>query len=58
MTETHAKKSIALGDLMMYLQDLVRMGFVFEHVGEDGKLYYKLTELGKKSGLEDLPNSS
>jgi len=43
---------------MMYLKDLVRMGFVFEHVGEDGKLYYELTELGKKSGLGDLPNSS
>jgi DNA-binding PadR family transcriptional regulator len=58
MSKTHLKNSIALGDLMMYLKDLVRMGFVFEHVGEDGKLYYELTELGKKSGLGDLPNSS
>jgi DNA-binding PadR family transcriptional regulator len=58
MSKTHLKNSITLGDLTMYLKDLVRMGFVFEHVDEDGKLYYKLTELGEKSGLGDLPNSS
>jgi len=56
MKQTHGKKSMTLGDLTMYLEDLIRMGFVSEHMGEEGKLNYKLTELGIKSGLEDLPN--
>ena len=50
------KKSMTLGTLTMYLKDLAKMGFVSEHVGDDGKQYYELTELGKKSGLADLPN--
>ena len=56
MKQTHRKKSMTLGGLTMYLEDLVRMGFVSEQKGKDGKFGYKLTELGIKSGLKDLPN--
>jgi len=49
---------MTLGDLTMYLEDLIRMGFVSEHMGEEGQLYYKLTDLGVKSGLEDFQNSN
>lgn len=48
------KKSMTLDDLSMYIKDLHRMGFVTEHV-EDDKIHYKLTDLGIKSGLQDLP---
>ena len=48
------KKSMTLGGLTVYLEDLVQMGFVYEHC-KDGKVYYKLTEMGVKSGLKDLP---
>jgi len=48
---------MSLGDLTIYLEDLIRMGFVTEHVGKDGQLYYRLTELGKKTGMESLSNS-
>ena len=56
MKQTHEKKSMTLGDLTMYLEDLTRMGFVSKNMREDGKLDYNLTELGIKSGLKDLPN--
>ncbi len=48
------KKSMTLGGLTVYLGDLVQMGFVSEY-NKDGKLYYKLTGMGVKSGLKDLP---
>jgi len=48
------KKSMTLGGLTVYLKDLVQMGFVCEY-NKDGKVYYKLTEIGVKSGLKDLP---
>jgi len=57
MKETHREKPMSLGDLTIYLEDLIRMGFVTEHVGKDGQLYYRLTELGKKTGMESLSNS-
>ena len=47
------KKSMTLGGLTVYLEDLVQMGFVSEY-NKDGKRYYKLTEMGVKSGLRDL----
>ncbi len=47
------KKSMTLGGLTVYLKDLVQMGFVCEY-NKDGKVYYKLTEIGVKSGLKDL----
>jgi DNA-binding HxlR family transcriptional regulator len=56
MKKEYGKKSMSLGDLTMYLEDLVRMGFVHRQINEDGKLKYKLTELGQKSGLEEQPN--
>lgn len=40
----------------MYLEDLLRMGFVSESKNEKGKTIYKLTELGRMSGLKDIPN--
>jgi predicted transcriptional regulator len=48
------KKSMTLGGLTVYLEDLVQMGFVCEYC-KDEKVYYKLTEMGVKSGLRDLP---
>ena len=45
------KKSMSLEDLSMYLEDLKRMGFVSEYI-KNGQKYYKLTELGIKSGLD------
>ena len=48
------RKSMTLKDLAMYIKDLHRMGFVSESL-EGDRLCYKLTDLGKKSGLEDLP---
>ena len=45
-----------LEDLLMYHEDLIKMGFISEKMGEDGLASYKLTELGIKSGLESLPN--
>jgi hypothetical protein len=56
MKKIQHKKSMTLGDLTMYLEDLLRMGFVSESMGDDGKLRYKLTELGIKSGLQELPS--
>ena len=53
MKQAH-KKSMTLGGLTVYLKDLVQMGFVCEY-NKDGKVYYKLTEIGVKSGLKDLP---
>jgi len=53
MNERH-KKSMTLGDLTVYLEDLARMGFVSEHMDEDGRLRHRLTELGIKMGLGDL----
>jgi len=47
------KKSMTLGGLTVYLRDLVQMGFVCEY-NKDGKVYYKLTEMGVKSGLKDF----
>jgi len=47
------KKPMTLGGLTVYLEDLVQMGFLSEYT-KDGKLYYKLTEMGVKSGLKDL----
>jgi len=47
---------MSLEDLSMYIEDLKRMGFVYEHL-ENGKKLYKLTEQGIKSGLcGDLKN--
>lgn len=48
------KKSMSLEDLAMYIKDLHKMGFVSETMDDD-KLCYKLTDLGKQSGLQDLP---
>ena len=48
------KNSITIEGLSAYLKDLVQMGFVSEF-SKNGKLYYKLTEIGLKSGLKDLP---
>ena len=43
-------------NLHMYIEDLKRMGFVYEQT-ENGKKLYKLTEQGIKSGLYgDLKN--
>ena len=56
MKQTHRKKSINLETLTMYLEDLIRMGFVTAHMGKDGVLDYKLTDIGIKSGLTSLPN--
>jgi len=50
--KTSKKKSMALGNLTMYLIDLIKMGFVSEHTDDKGTQYYKLTELGEKSGLK------
>ena len=47
---------MSLDTLTMYLDDLIRMGFVSKQEGKDGKPYYKLTELGLKSGLRDFSN--
>ena len=46
------KKSMSLEDLSMYLEDLKKMGFVSEYL-KDGKKYFQLTEMGKKSGLNN-----
>jgi predicted transcriptional regulator len=48
------KESMTLGGLAVYLENLIKMGFVSEY-NKDGKVYYKLTEMGVKSGLKDLP---
>ena len=40
-----------VGSLSMYLIDLIKMGFVSEHIEGDGTKFYNLTEMGKKSGL-------
>ena len=47
------KKSMTLGGLTVYLENLVKMGLVSE-CNKDGKMYYKLTEMGVKSGLKDF----
>jgi len=44
------KKSMFLEDLSMYIEDLKRMGLIYEHI-ENGKKFYKLTDQGIKSGL-------
>ncbi len=56
MKKTYEKKSMNLGNLTMYLEDLVKMGFASEHIDAQGKQQFQLTELGKKSGLEGLQN--
>ena len=53
MKETK-RKSIQLGDLTMYLEDLLKMGFVSESKNEKGEVMYKLTELGRMSGLKEI----
>ena len=45
---------MSLEDLSMYIEDLIRMGFVSQHE-KGGRKFYKLTPLGKKSGLVELP---
>ena len=55
MKETQ-RKSIQLGDLTMYLEDLLKMGFVIEEKNEKGEIIYKLTELGRMSGLKEISN--
>ena len=50
------KKSMTLGGLTVYLEDLIQMGFVTEY-SKDEKLHYKLTEIGVKSGLKDFPKA-
>jgi predicted transcriptional regulator len=57
MKEMYGKKPMMLGDTTMYLENLVKMGFVSKHVSGE-KTSYMLTELGEKSGLEDLPNTN
>jgi len=37
------KKQLTLGDLTVYLEDLLRLGFIEESITEDGKLGYKIT---------------
>ena len=48
------RKSIQLGDLTMYFEDLLKMGFVSEDKNEKGEVIYKLTELGKMLGLKEI----
>ena len=55
MKKINGKNSMTLEELASYLDDLIRMGFVSEHFDEDGKKYHKLTDMGKRSGLEELP---
>ena len=50
------RESIRLGDLTMYIDDLLKMGFISQQKDEDGKNFYKLTDLGIKSGLKDIQN--
>ena len=50
------EKAISLENLGIYRNDLIKMGFVSEHVDENGNSYFKLTELGKKSGLKEYSN--
>ena len=45
-----------LQDLKMYLEDLLRMGFVSKQIDSEGKPHYTLTDLGLQSGMKDLPN--
>jgi predicted transcriptional regulator len=52
METAQTKNSMTLGILSRYLGDLIKMGFVSEHTDSDGNKYYKLTELGEKSGLK------
>ena len=47
------ENKMSIDDLSMYIDDLVRMGFVSENY-KDGKKFFKLTSLGKRSGLVDL----
>ena len=48
------KQSMTLGGLTVYLEDLIQMGLVSKF-SKNGKYHYKLTEMGIKSGLKDLP---
>ena len=54
MKKISERKTMTLGKLTMYLGDLIKMGLVSEQIDSNGKQHYKLTELGKKSGLKGL----
>jgi hypothetical protein len=56
MKITDWKKSMSIGNLSIYRNDLIKMGFISEHVDDIGTQYYKLTKLGVKSGLKDFSN--
>ena len=47
---------MTLEDLSLYIDDLMKMGFVTEQKNKEGKTDYKLTELGIKSGLNNFTN--
>jgi predicted transcriptional regulator len=53
MNETQ-KRPMTLDGLTVYLEDLMKMGFVSKYY-KNKKVYYKLTDLGLRSGLKDLP---
>jgi len=56
MKKTITEKSMTIENLKRYLNDLIKMGLVSEHIDESGNQNYKITKLGEKSGLEELPN--
>ena len=47
MKKLRSKRSMTLGYLTVYLKDLIKMGFVSEHIDDKGNQIYKLTELGE-----------
>jgi predicted transcriptional regulator len=50
------KRPMTLDGLIVYLEDLMKMGFVSKNYKNE-KAYYKLTDLGIRSGLKDLPTT-
>jgi len=46
------KKQLTLGDLTVYLEDLLRLGFIEESITEDGQLGYKITPAAIKYAKE------
>jgi predicted transcriptional regulator len=52
--EKTQKRTMTLDGLTIYLEDLIKMGFVSKNY-KNKKAHYKLTQLGIRSGLKDLP---